>query len=223
MDCGKCGLCGIKNRVCVTPGGDNPGFCSTMLYKEVLEKAKAEYANPEENKMAAESAKQEKSGYENINNDPRLRMAIKPRIMETVEFCHRMGYKKIGLAFCLGLKNEALVITKIFQDYGLEVVSVICKVGGIDKSFMGLADEDKLVPGKHESMCNPIAQAEILNSEKTDFNVLLGLCVGHDSLFLKHSDAYCTVLAVKDRLLGHNPLAAIYTNRSYYSYIGKKI
>jgi uncharacterized metal-binding protein len=44
----------------------------------------------------------------------------------------------------------------------------------------------------------------------------MGLCVGHDSLFLKYSNALCTVLAAKDRLLGHNPLAAIYTIESYY-------
>jgi len=65
-------------------------------------------------------------------------------------------------------------------------------------------------------MCNPIAQAFVLNDEKTEFNIVMGLCVGHDSLFLKYSDAPCTVLAVKDRLLGHNPLAAIYTVDSYY-------
>ena len=223
MDCGKCGLCGIKKRVCMTPEGDNPNFCSTKLYEQELKRAADKYAEPENHKMALESAKQEKSGYKNINGDPRLRMAVKPRILETVEFCQRMGYKKIGLAFCMGLKNEALTVTKIFENYGLEVVSVICKVGGVDKSFVGVDDEDKLVPGGHESMCNPIAQAEILNSEKTEFNVLLGLCVGHDSLFLKHSDACCTVLAVKDRVLGHNPLAAIYTNGSYYGYVSKKI
>ena len=47
-------------------------------------------------------------------------------------------------------------------------------------------------------------------------NVLLGLCVGHDSLFFKYTEAPCTVLAVKDRLLGHNPLAAVYNVDSYY-------
>jgi len=56
----------------------------------------------------------------------------------------------------------------------------------------------------------------VLNREKTEFNILLGLCVGHDSLFFKYSEALCTVLAVKDRLLGHNPLAAVYTLDTYY-------
>jgi uncharacterized metal-binding protein len=65
-------------------------------------------------------------------------------------------------------------------------------------------------------MCNPIYQAKLLNHEKTDFNILLGLCVGHDSLFFKFTEAPTTVLAVKDRVTGHNPLAAIYLCETYY-------
>jgi uncharacterized metal-binding protein len=65
-------------------------------------------------------------------------------------------------------------------------------------------------------MCNPITQAEILNQAKTDFNILMGLCVGHDSLFLKHSKALSTVLVTKDRVLGHNPVAALYGVKVYF-------
>jgi uncharacterized metal-binding protein len=70
-------------------------------------------------------------------------------------------------------------------------------------------------------MCNPILQAQVLNSEQTELNILLGLCVGHDSLFLKYAEAPCTVLAVKDRVTGHNPLAALYTLDSYYRALKK--
>ena len=34
-------------------------------------------------------------------------------------------------------------------------------------------------------MCNPILQAEKLNEQQTDVNIVMGLCVGHDSLFLQ--------------------------------------
>ena len=44
----------------------------------------------------------------------------------------------------------------------------------------------------------------------------MGLCVGHDTLFIKHVKSPTTVLAVKDRVLGHNPLAALYLSDSYY-------
>ena len=65
-------------------------------------------------------------------------------------------------------------------------------------------------------MCNPIGQAKLLNSAQTQLNILLGLCVGHDSLFIKYSEAPVTVLAVKDRVTGHNPLAPLYLHQSYY-------
>lgn len=66
-------------------------------------------------------------------------------------------------------------------------------------------------------MCNPILQAKVLNKEKTDLNVVVGLCVGHDSLFYKYSDTLVTTAVTKDRVLGHNPAAALYTADSYYS------
>jgi uncharacterized metal-binding protein len=59
----------------------------------------------------------------------------------------------------------------------------------------------------------------VVNDTKCDFNVLLGLCVGHDSLFLKYAKAPSTVLAVKDRVMGHNPLAAVYLSEGYYSWL----
>ena len=89
-------------------------------------------------------------------------------------------------------------------------------MGRVPKEKIGVRDDQKIRIGGFEAMCNPIAQAFLLNEAKTEFNILMGLCVGHDSLFLKYSDALCTVLAVKDRLLGHNPLAAIYTIDGYY-------
>ena len=42
------------------------------------------------------------------------------------------------------------------------------------------------------------------------------LCQKENGKSPKYSNAPCTVLAAKDRLLGHNPLAAIYTIDSYY-------
>jgi uncharacterized metal-binding protein len=72
-------------------------------------------------------------------------------------------------------------------------------------------------------MCNPILQAELMNRAKVDFNVMLGLCAGHDSLALKHVEAPVTVLGVKDRLLGNNPLAAVYMYESDINYLKKPL
>ena len=59
-------------------------------------------------------------------------------------------------------------------------------------------------------------------SGSTDYNILLGLCVGHDSLFIKYSEAMVTVLVAKDRVFGHNPAAGLYLSGSYYKKLMRK-
>lgn len=134
----------------------------------------------------------------------------KTRVEETVLFAREMGYKKLGLAFCIGLSEEAEKIQHILQKE-FTVVSVCCKVCGISKDDFGM---DKIDPEKFEATCNPMGQATVLNKEKTDLNIVVGLCVGHDVLFYKHSKAPFTTLVVKDRVLAHNPLGYIYSG--YY-------
>jgi len=139
-----------------------------------------------------------------------------PRIKETIQFCLRMGYQKVGLAFCFGLRKEAKIVDELLRRAGLDVVSVICKTGGVDKTRCGIADAHKLHPGNFEAMCNPIAQAMLLNEQHTQFNIALGLCVGHDSMFYKYSDALVTTLVAKDRVTGHSPAAALYCAEGYF-------
>jgi len=119
----------------------------------------------------------------------------------------------------MGLSQEARIVDGMFRRQGFEVVSVVCKVGRMLKEEIGIKDDEKIFIGTDETACNPILQAKVLNSASTGLNVLLGLCVGHDSLFFKYAQAYNTVLAVKDRVSGHNPLAAVYTSGSYYSFM----
>jgi uncharacterized metal-binding protein len=138
------------------------------------------------------------------------------RVEEIMDFTRRCGFSKLGLAFCIGLQTEAAVVSRVFRANSFSVDSVACKNGGLPKEEVGLGDRDKIAPGEFESMCNPLGQARALEAAGTELNVLLGLCVGHDSLFMKHSLAPVTVLAVKDRVLGHNPLAAIYLADGYY-------
>ena len=138
------------------------------------------------------------------------------RAEEIVAFANRLGARKIGLAMCVGLAEEARIFSKVLRVNGLEPFAVLCKAGAVDKVEIGIEEELKLKPGAHESLCNPVFQARLMNEHGTDLNVIIGLCVGHDSLFTKHSDAPVTTLIVKDRVLGHNPAAALYTSGSYY-------
>ena len=95
--------------------------------------------------------------------------------------------------------------------------SVRCKCGGIRKDTMGIDKSEWVHPENNfEAICNPIAQAKILDSRGVDFNIVIGLCVGHDSLFLKYTNTLSTVLIVKDRVCGHNPIAAVYLYQQNY-------
>ena len=138
------------------------------------------------------------------------------RVEEIIAFANRIGAKRIGIATCIGLIQETRLFVKIVKAHGLQPFTVLCKVGSVDKTEIGIPDELKVKKGSYEAICNPILQAQLLNDRKTDLNVIVGLCVGHDSLFIKNSDAPVTTLITKDRVLGHNPAAALYTSNFYY-------
>jgi uncharacterized metal-binding protein len=222
----RCGACPVKDaakRRCRRADGAAPPDCPTInepdLAAEVL---RDRYQKPAKTKkFAVNAAKVERSGYRLC---PGGGLAPDtPRIVEVIHFARRMGYRKLGLIFCFGLRSEAAVVNQILEVNGFEVVSVCCKVGGVPKAALGLAPEDQLDPSGPEPMCNPILQAELMNQAKVDFNIMMGLCVGHDSLALRHVKAPVTVLAVKDRLMGNNPLAPIYVIDSYMGYLKKPL
>ena len=203
----SCADCYIK--ACRTKTEEKyPVFCPTKnLEPETLKEVMEEYADEETKAFARESAVIESDYYCKLT-----------RVEETVEFIRRMGYHKIGVATCVGLLDEARTFTKILRAYGLDVYTVCCKCGAVDKTAIGVPEEKKLNKGSgHESMCNPILQAKLLEQEGTELNIMIGLCVGHDTLFLQHSAAPVTVLVVKDRVLCHNPVAALYQANTGYS------
>lgn len=129
------------------------------------------------------------------------------RLEESVEFAKLLGTKKIGLAFCIGLAEEAKLIEAYFAKF-FEVHSVCCKVCAVEKNHLGL---EPIKDGAKEVMCNPKVQAAVLNKEKTELNFTVGLCVGHDMLFTSASAAPVSCLVAKDRVMAHNPLGAIYS------------
>lgn len=173
--------------------------------KEEQEKIKELYLKEENYKLAYNSALVEAEGY-----------CEKTRLEEIIDFANKCNFKKLGVAFCVGLSKEAKTLCSILKDNGFQVDSVVCKNGSIPKEFLNIKDSQKVRPGTYEAICNPIGQATFLNNAKTDLNIILGLCVGHDSLFIKYSYAPITVFAVKDRVLAHNPMGALYLSDSYY-------
>lgn len=197
----SCVDCGILN--CDKEDGMFPDFCPTLQIDDEKRKALLEiYQEPENLKVTLASAEVEAEYY-----------CMATRVEEVIHFAHKIGAKKLGIATCIGLIRESRTLTQILRGHGFEVIGAACKIGAVPKHMVGarnIRDE------REENMCNPVLQAQILNEAGTDLNLVMGLCVGHDSLFYKYSQALCTTVVTKDRVLGHNPVAALYTADSYY-------
>lgn len=182
-----------------------PTFCPMSQDIDALVEARAAYEEQGNRELAQAAARTEAAGY-----------CEEPRVEEIMHFAQRLGVNRLGIASCIGLLEEARLLQEILQANGFEVFSVCCKAGSIPKEEIGLSDEEKIRPGQFEALCNPIGQAKLLNEAGTGLNVVVGLCVGHDSLFFQHSEAPVTVLVAKDRVTGHNPVSVLYTSHSYY-------
>ena len=197
----SCVDCGTQN--CKFKDRTYPDFCLTANLSEDDAKWAAErYEEDRNHEVMVASAEVEYEGY-----------CQWTRVQEIMEFARKIGAEKIGIANCIGLINEARIFARILRANGFEAYSVVCKVEGRAKTSMGIPEKcEQIGP----AMCNPILQARLINQAKTDLNVVIGLCVGHDSLFYRYSDAYVTTLVTKDRVTGNNPVAALYTANSYY-------
>jgi uncharacterized metal-binding protein len=198
-----------------------PGNCPTAHHGDVVESAMALYrpGGPEE-RLARVAAEVEGLCYESRPDGAVF--ARWTRVEDTIALAKRMGWRRIGIATCIGLLDESARLAEILEAQGLEPMSVCCKVGSVDKAALGIAEEFKVRPDTFEPLCNPVAQARILNRLGTDMNVIVGLCVGHDMLFTRHAEAPTTTLVAKDRVTGHNPAAALYGTHFYYKRLARQ-
>lgn len=197
----SCIDCAVTN--CDKMDKTYPEFCiTTHMNEEVMEETMRCYTEEKNQKVAIASAEVEHEGYCRLT-----------RVEEIIEFARKIEVKKIGIATCVGLIRESRILARILRAHGFEVYGVGCKAGTVPKTEIGIPEECLEIG---TNMCNPILQAKLLNAEKTDLNIVVGLCVGHDSLFYKYSEAITTTAVTKDRVLGHNPVAALYTAESYY-------
>ncbi len=190
IDCSSCKKCSCYQGMKCAKGYD------FTKYKEL---SVNEYKNQENEKILKVATKIEAEHYMKWT-----------RLEEIICFSKDMDYKKIGIAMCIGLIEEANTLLKILTK-NFAVTTICCKSCGFEKKKYELPN---VRPDRLEVTCNPIAQAQILNDEKTDLNIIVGLCVGHDILFTKYSKAPVITFIAKDRVLGHNTAASIYS--SYY-------
>ena len=198
----SCIDCGTKG--CDGKGVKRPDFCLTdNLPEGILDRSLESYRDGEDGRILRVAAIVEHDGY--------LKWC---RVQETMEFARRMGYRRIGIATCVGLLSESRTLARILRANDFEVFGAGCKAGMVCKTDVGI---DPVCCEIGQNTCNPVLQAEVLNHESTELNIVVGLCVGHDSLFYRHSDAPVTTLVAKDRVLANNPAGALYTANTYYS------
>ena len=191
----SCVDCGVTN--CNHQDKQYPEFCVTTHMDEKVLAEAMELYNEDENRRSMIAAGE-------VEHDHYCRYT---RIEEIMAYARKMGMKKIGIATCVGLINESRTLASILRHNGFEVYGIGCKAGVQKKTSVGIPERCNAIG---ENMCNPILQAKLLNEAKTELNIVVGLCVGHDSLFYKYSDALVTTAVTKDRVTGHNPVAALY-------------
>ena len=197
----SCIDCTVKN--CDKGDKAYPAFClTTHMDQEILQDALECYAEEENHKAMVAAAEVEYEHYCKYT-----------RVEEIMEFARKIKARKIGIATCVGLLHESRILARILRSHGFEVFGMGCKAGMVKKVDLGIPAACNAVGA---NACNPIFQAKMLNAAGTQLNIVVGLCVGHDSLFYKYSDALVTTLVAKDRVLGHNPAAALYNAESYY-------
>jgi uncharacterized metal-binding protein len=200
----QCAKCTIQRCSSRERSKKAPATCPTEKYADLIKETTDKYRLPEN-----QAVNQGWLGLMNkIRNPENPREILSwTRVDEIVEYAKIRGMTRLGIATCYGLMLESRFLSDILENNGFDVVSVSCLCGEVNP-------QDVDMPG--DIMCNPIMQAEVLNREKTELNIMVGLCLGHDILFLRHCEAETTPLVVKDRALGHNPVAALYLSRGFY-------
>jgi uncharacterized metal-binding protein len=131
---------------------------------------------------------------------------LRNRVEELAHYAIGRGMKRVGVAFCVSLLEESQRLAKLLQAEGLETELVCCRVGAVDYDEIGLP---KAHPDRFAAICNPVAQARLLNERDVDLVAQVGLCVGHDLVLQEECHAPVTTLVVKDRALDHHSVAAL--------------
>lgn len=207
LQCSKCEVraCTVDSKGKRNPG-EAPSWCPMKTKAGVIKAAMKKYTK-EDREIARAAAVVESEAY------LREPWGLKPyatRILEIINFAKKMGYKKIGIACCFASGWDANVLHNALANRGFEVLARFCKIDQVkNTTFLGLKEEETLVPGGYQSMCNPITQVDTLADSGCEMIITHGECTGHDALAGKYSQVPFTVLGVKDRVLAHNPVAAL--------------
>lgn len=169
-----------------------PTGCPTKNEPELISKATEPLAENEKIRRIYDA-------YARLHEDNAI--FLKNRMELTCRFLYYYGAKTVGVAPCGILIKSAGRFAAMLREMGITPYVVGCKVGAMTPESVGIQTDDET----WFTICNPLAQAELMNVQKTDFNVSFGLCVGHDTIFEMLSDAPVTTLVTKDMVTNNNP------------------
>jgi uncharacterized metal-binding protein/predicted Fe-Mo cluster-binding NifX family protein len=134
------------------------------------------------------------------------------RLAEVVYFALEMGCQRVGVAFCEDLREPAAILTDVLRRF-FTVFPVGCRVGSaLLPDRLGKQPPMQKKGPAEKDLCDPLGVAEVLNQNRTDLNILVGFCVGADSVFTQSSEAPVTTIFVKDKSLANNPIGAVYSH-----------
>lgn len=122
----------------------------------------------------------------------------KSRLQELIDFAKISGFTRLGIATCKVLQSYADKLAELLKSAGFEVYTINCRESGLDSSI--ICEE------MSGSCCDPLSQADYLNSMQTELNIEVGLCLGHGLLFRKYSKAMVTTFLVKDFVTKHKTI-----------------
>jgi uncharacterized metal-binding protein len=104
-DCARCDL-ERPEMACMNAKGRGAKGCVTLVRRDLVAEASALYAG-RDLELARAASVQEGSGYRREGAEP---AACKTRLQETWEYAERIGARRIGLAYCVGLRREASLV-----------------------------------------------------------------------------------------------------------------
>jgi uncharacterized metal-binding protein len=124
-----------------------PEYCQANNYLDQLKVATQEYNKPVISDLykAASIVGQHNNG-------------MTPRIKKAVLLSKELKLERIGFAACTSMESEMSIIENLFAKEGFQVFTVSCQIGRVNAESRGVPE----VKGCVRSMCNPIAQANIL-------------------------------------------------------------
>ncbi len=139
--------------------------------------------------------------YSAIDKDIMYRTAKsanKSRLQELISFAKLSGFQRLGIANCIAVQPYAEKLSELLRAAGFDVFILGCR----DSNFDGREISEEMTG----PCCDPISQAEYLNNAHTDFNIMVGLCLGHELIFQRHSHAEFTTFLVKDLATNHRTI-----------------